>query len=40
MLPDLPMLTGEGCSWIILGLKVVGAIGFMAATDTLILYAC
>lgn len=39
MLPELPASPGEWISWVMLGLKVVAAVGFMAAADTLILYA-
>jgi hypothetical protein len=40
MIPDLPALTGEWSAWIMLGIKAVAAMGFMAAADALILYAC
>ena len=40
MMPDLPVLTGEWSNWAILGFKAITAMGFMAAADTFILYAC
>jgi len=40
MIPDLPTLTGEWSSWIVLGFKIIAAMGFMALADTFILYAC
>jgi hypothetical protein len=40
MIPDLPDLTGNWSAWIVLGLKILATMGFMAAADTLILYAC
>ena len=38
-MPDLPTLTGGISAWVVLGLKVLATVGFMAAADTLILYA-
>jgi len=40
MIPDLFPLGGEWSAWMMLGLKALAAMGFMAAADTLILYAC
>jgi hypothetical protein len=36
----LPFLTGALSGWILLGLKIVAAMGFMAAADAVMLYAC
>jgi len=40
MIPDLPTLTGETSSWIIIALKALAATGFMTAANVVILYAC
>jgi hypothetical protein len=40
MIPTLPVMTGSCAAWIILGAKVVAAMGFMAAADLVMLYAC
>jgi hypothetical protein len=37
---DLPLWMSALGSWAILGLKIAGAIGFVAAADVLVLYAC
>ncbi len=39
-LPELPLVAGGVSSWLILGLKIVGAMGFMAVADMVMLYAC
>jgi hypothetical protein len=39
MTPLLPMLTGGASAWLLLGLKIVGALGFMTAANMVILYA-
>ncbi len=39
ILPDLPLLTGSLGAWLILGVKILAAMGFMAAADLVILYA-
>ena len=40
IIPDLPLLAGTLAGWMMLGLKIVAALGFMAAADMVILYAC
>jgi hypothetical protein len=40
MLPSLPVLTGATGAWLMLGLKVLAALGFMTAADMVMLYAC
>ncbi len=40
MLPLLPTFTGTLGAWLMLGLKVLGAFGFMAAAYVVMLYAC
>ncbi len=40
MLPLLPTFTGSAAGWLMLGLKIMGAMGFMAAADAIMLYAC
>jgi hypothetical protein len=40
MPPDMPTLTGALAGWLILGLKILAAMGFMAAADLVMLYAC
>jgi hypothetical protein len=39
ILPDLPLLTETFGTWLILGVKVLAALGFMAGADLVILYA-
>jgi hypothetical protein len=39
MIPDLPHLTGAASGWMVLVLKAVSALGFMAAANAVILYA-
>ena len=39
ILPDLPLLTGTLGTWLLLGVKILAAMGFMAAADLVILYA-
>ncbi len=38
MLPDLP--NPDSGAWIVLALKALAAVGFMAITDLVVLYAC
>jgi hypothetical protein len=40
MLPGLPALTGAWGAWLMLGLKILAAMGFMTAADFVMLYAC
>jgi hypothetical protein len=40
MLPLLPTFTGTAGAWLMLGMKILGAMGFMAAADVVMLYAC
>lgn len=40
MIPVLPTLTGGAGAWMLLGLKILGAMGFMTAANLVILYAC
>jgi hypothetical protein len=40
LLPELPWLAGTLGGWLLLGLKILAALGFMAAADLVILYAC
>jgi hypothetical protein len=40
MLPLLPTLSGTAGGWLMLGLKILAAAGFMAAADLVMLYAC
>ncbi len=40
MLPLLPSFTGTLGAWLLLGIKILGAFGFMAAANVVILYAC
>ena len=40
MIPLLPTLSGGTGGWLLLGLKILAAMGFMAAADTVMLYAC
>ncbi len=40
MLPLLPPFSGALGAWLMLGMKVLGALGFMAAADVVMLYAC
>jgi len=40
MIPVLPTLTGAGSGWLLLALKALAALGFMAAANVAILYAC
>ena len=39
MTPLLPTLTGGLGAWLLLGVKILGAFGFMAAANLVILYA-
>jgi hypothetical protein len=39
LLPDLPLLTGTLGTWLLLGVKVLAAMGFMAGANLIILYA-
>ena len=40
MIPDLPTLSGGAGGWLMLGLKILAAMGFMAVADVVMLYAC
>jgi len=40
MLQDLPNLTGAAGTWFVLAGKIVAAMGFMAAANLVVLYAC
>jgi hypothetical protein len=40
MIPVLPTLTGGASAWLLLAVKVLGAMGFMTAANLVILYAC
>ena len=40
MIPVLPTLSGAGSAWLLLALKALAAMGFMAAANAVILYAC
>ena len=40
VLPFLPTLSGAAGAWILLGLKVLAAMGFVAVADVVMLYAC
>jgi hypothetical protein len=40
MLPALPFLSGALGGWVLLGMKILAAMGFMAAADMVMLYAC
>jgi hypothetical protein len=39
MTPLLPSLAGGASAWLLLGVKIMGALGFMAAANMVILYA-
>jgi hypothetical protein len=39
MTPDLPHLTATAGAWLWLGVKVLAAMGFVAASNLVILYA-
>jgi hypothetical protein len=39
MIPLLPSLAGGWIAWLLLGFKVLAAMGFVAAADLVILYA-
>jgi hypothetical protein len=39
MIPLLPTLSGAS-GWLMLGLKILAALGFAAAADMVMLYAC
>ena len=39
ILPELPLLAGSFGAWMLLGLKVLAAMGFVAAANLVILYA-
>jgi len=40
MIPVLPTLGGAGSAWLMLALKALAAIGFMAVANAVVLYAC
>jgi hypothetical protein len=40
MIPLLPTLGGPAGGWLMLGLKILAAMGFMTAADLVMLYAC
>jgi len=40
MIPDLTPLTGESSHWLVIALRALAAMGFMAAANAVILYAC
>jgi hypothetical protein len=40
MIPSLPILGGSLGAWLMLGLKIMAAMGFMAAANAVMLYAC
>jgi hypothetical protein len=40
ILPPLPLLPGAAGAWLLLGVKIMAAMGFMAAADMVMLYAC
>jgi hypothetical protein len=40
MIPVLPTLGGAASGWLLLALKILAAMGFVAAADTVMLYAC
>jgi hypothetical protein len=40
MIPVLPTLSGTAGGWLMLGLKILAAMGFVAAADMVMLYAC
>jgi len=40
MIPILPTLGGAGGTWLMLALKALAAMGFMAAANAVVLYAC
>lgn len=40
MIPDLPSLAAPFSAWAFLALKGLAAMGFMAAANVVILYAC
>jgi hypothetical protein len=40
MIPVLPSLGGAGSAWLMLAFKALAAMGFMAAANAVILYAC
>jgi hypothetical protein len=39
IVPDLPLLAGTLGTWLLLGLKILAALGFVAGADLVILYA-
>jgi hypothetical protein len=39
MMPLLPTLAGSIGGWVLLGLKILGALGFVTAANLVILYA-
>jgi hypothetical protein len=39
MMPLLPTLASGASAWLLLGLKILGALGFMTAANLVILYA-
>jgi hypothetical protein len=39
MTPLLPSLASGASAWLLLGVKIMGALGFMAAANLVILYA-
>jgi hypothetical protein len=40
MIPVWPTLSGAAGGWLLLGLKVLAAMGFVAAANLVMLYAC
>jgi hypothetical protein len=40
MIPLLPTLSGTAGGWLVLGMKILAALGFVAAADLVMLYAC
>ena len=40
MIPLEPILNGTAGGWLMLGLKILAAMGFVAAADVVMLYAC
>lgn len=40
MIPVLPALSTAAGAWLMLGLKIAAALGFVAAADLVMLYAC
>lgn len=40
MIPALPTLGGASGAWLLLAFKALAALGFMAAANVIVLYAC